>query len=186
MKERACDRVDPSPVFELRLILKMVFITLSILYCSLVPHLAHPPFRLRLENVHGMNPSIDRTFDWWKDVDTFISSPTRRSCTVSGHILVAQPMTHNIHHNSSGLHFGSLGTVCFTDTIYLFQSSVPCFTCFLTKKVSSNGYAVRIQDTCIWLLISDVFGLVECNECSCKLNRNEFKEIQSGFLRLLL
>jgi hypothetical protein len=158
---------------------------LVLLSCTLVPILAPPPYRLRLEDTRGIKPSVFRTIDWWKDTDTFISNSIKRSSTVSGHILLAKPITNNINESNSVQTFGSLGSVCFVDAVYLFQGAVPCFKCFITEKKSTNGYAIRIQDTCIWLLVSDVYNLIKCNECCCKLNR-EFNEIQTGFLRLLL
>ena len=149
---------------------------------SLAPHLALPPFRLRLEDTHGMKPSIHRTMNWYKHADTF---STCKCITTSGHILVAQPIL-NTFEAPTTLHFGTFNDVCFVDTIYLFEAMVPCFTCFITKKKASRAFATRIQDTCIWILISDVMGLVECNECTCAINRQEFDEIQKDFLYLLL
>ena len=152
--------------------------------------LALPPFRIRLEDKRGMQPSIYRTYDSYTEVQQYTQFPVKYSSTMSGHVLVAYPMNEDktFYDETPLLKYAKWkdDDICLTDGMRLFNASVPCFTCFVTGEICSEGYAPRIEDSYIWILTSSCYGLVECNECSCKLSRREFAEIQKGFLKLLL
>lgn len=163
----------------------------SIISTSLATH----PFRLRLEDVCGMKPNIFRTYDYYTDVQQHTAEPTRYGCSPTGHVLVVHPICdhdgmsdYNVMTTPLLQYVDSKGTkdLCLIDGMRLFSTSQPCFRCFVTGRPSSDALALRIQDTCIWLLVSSCFDLLECNECSSMINRREFSDIQQGFLRLLL
>ena len=162
------------------------FFLASVLSSSLAKH----PFRLRLEDVDGMNPTIFRTYDHCTDVQTHTTEPVRYACTASGHVLVAHPIGDDDEDDAVPLldYVQSKGVddLCLVDGIRLFSTARPSFRCFVTGRNSADALALRVQDTCIWLLVSTCFDLVECNECTSIINRREFIEIQKGFIRLLL
>ena len=150
-----------------------------------------PPFRLRLEDVDGMNPSIYRTVDYYTDISKYTKKPIRCAVSVTGHVLVAHPVCDDdfdIDERSPLDKYVSakgVDELCLVDGVRLFSSSVPTFRCFVTGELSSEGIGLRIQDTCTWLLASTCFDLVECNELACRINRREFSDIQRGFVKLL-
>lgn len=166
-----------------------MFVLAVALFGSVSSSLANHPFRLRLEDVVGMNPTLFRTYDHLTDVQTHTSEPVRYACSASGHVLVAHPICDEgdsavpllAYVQSKGV-----DDLCLVDGIRLFSTARPCFRCFVTGRESSEALALRVQDTCIWLLVSSCFDLVECNECTSIINRREFTDIQQGFIRLLL
>lgn len=161
----------------------------AVAFCAL-SKLHTQPFRLALEDTKGMNPHIFRSYDNLVEVQQFRHPNTHYTSTQSGHILVLHPLTNCNEGIRTPLSVFSKnkndGEFCLVDAFHLFESQVPCFTCFVTGRVSSQALAMRIEDTCIWLLVSTCFDLVTCNECVTRINRREFKEIQCGFLKLLL
>ena len=160
------------------------FVVMSMAFSKL----AHPPFRLRLEDTKGMKPSIYRSYDGWIDAQQNANVETKYTSTATGHILMAHPLSHSSIQTpiQSFVENKQDSKLCFVDAIYLFNSKMPVFTCFLTGNPSSDGLALRIDDTCTWILVSTCYDLISCNEYSCRINISEFKEIQKGFLRLLL
>ena len=152
--------------------------------------LASYPFRLRLEDVVGIHPTIFRTYDHYTDIQVHTTAPVRYACSETGHVLVAHPIGDDEDDGALPLtkYVESKGVddLCLVDGVRLFSTARPCFRCFVTGRASSEALALRVQDTCIWLLVSSCFDLVECNECTSIISRCEFTDIQQGFIRLLL
>lgn len=140
-----------------------------------------------------MYPASYRTVDYVHQARMCTDTHTSRfAVTPSGHVLVAASITSPsgtppIAAFASKMYEHRFGNeILFVDTTKLFTSQVPCFTCFVTGGRHNEAYAVRIEDTAIWLLVSNCKDLVWCNELTSRIDRREFKEIQTGFLRLLL
>jgi len=167
---------------------------------ALAPRLANMPFRLILEDTKGMTPDIYRTYDSWIMVQesAYNIKSQKQDCTLSGHVLVAQPIDTMTELRAKAKPLSLLEEdinisemlaiqqpICFTDVMEMFESSVPCFKCALSGSPSSHAYAVRIEDTCIWLLVSNYMNLLKCNSCATRINRLEFNQIQTGFLKIL-
>ena len=71
------------------------------------------------------------------------------------------------------------------DALHVFSSDEQSFQCFITGMLERDAIAARIEHTNIWILISDFVGTVTVNELHCNLSREEFREIQGGFVSML-
>ena len=65
----------------------------------------------------------------------------------------------------------------FVDATRIFESEKTTFQSFITGIEESSGIAIRIENTCLWILICDYARLINCNQFKTSISRNDFKKI---------
>lgn len=148
------------------------------------------PFRLQLEDkLFGYEPNVERAISHYTVCKQALGAfGGRCHITPTGHVLAMAPTSF---YQESRFAIDLLKDYLWTDDIVLvdavqiFTSENETFRCFLSNQQSKRGYAVRIEKTSVWLLVSDCKGLLKCNDCISIINRKEFFEIQSGFMNMV-
>ena len=148
---------------------------------ALVP--ATLPPRLVLENVVRSSQTQKSLLYWTSTSRAFKHMDLRSHLTPTGHVLWMMPLdglyTYPIDRLLQDPVFQD---VRFVDGVDMFSSEFHCFRCFITGSRHSSSKAVRIQGTPVWVLVSN---LMESNRYKSSIDRREFYEIQSGFLKMV-
>lgn len=153
---------------------------------------AKPPFILRLHNPSkGMYPVISESIAQWCQIKMAIHQQKklyRSTVTSSGHVLAMNPLDGDESPAIDCLkaHTSLIDQVPrLVDCVHVAEDNTPCFRCFFTSLESEKAVAARLDGTNVWLLISDYGGVLPCDECKSNIDRQEFTQIQNGFIDLL-
>ena len=123
------------------------------------------PFRLQLEDtLFGFEPNIKKAIEHYTVCKRALGA-LGGECplTPTGHVLAVAP--YGAVHQEPKCAIEILRNyywsddIVLSDAVHIFTSEKKTFRCFLTNVESKRGYAVRIENSSIWLLVSDGKGL---------------------------
>lgn len=149
------------------------------------------PFRLGLEDIpKKVNTVFQQSVQHYMITKNVMREIGGKSfLTPSGHVLLLAPLEASTQ-NCTAIQFLE-DHVDFLpdhprllDAVPVITSSKECFQCFVTSIPYCYVMAARIEGTHIWIAISKHVE-IEYNPCVININRQEFQDIQHGFMELL-
>lgn len=148
------------------------------------------PFRLGLEDIpKKVNTVFQQSVQHYMVTkNAMVEIGGKSYLTPSGHVLLLAPLEASTQ-NCTPIQFLEDNVEILpdhprlVDAVPVITSSKECFQCFVTSSPNCYLMAARIEGTHVWIAISN--HVIDYNPCVININRQEFQDIQHGFMELL-